>query len=62
MRSQWSEELQVQGVPAVRVHATHLNVVEEPEAIQVISRAVREPAPRWDRQQVLVAKHAILKD
>jgi hypothetical protein len=61
-RSQWSEDLQQQGVPAVRLKVSHLAAVEKPESISVIARAVREPAPRWDKNRVVVARHDILKD
>jgi pimeloyl-ACP methyl ester carboxylesterase len=61
-RSQWSEDLQQQGIPAVRVRASHLNVVEKPESITAVARAVREPAPRWDRQRVQAGRHDILKN
>ncbi len=61
-RSQWSDDLQDQGVPAVRLHVSHAAVVEKPECIGAIARAVREPAPRWDRNRVQVERHAILKD
>jgi pimeloyl-ACP methyl ester carboxylesterase len=61
-RSQWSEDLQNQGIPAVRVRASHLAVVEKPESITAVARAAREPAPRWDRQRVQVGRHDILKN
>jgi pimeloyl-ACP methyl ester carboxylesterase len=61
-RSQWSDDLQNQGVPAVRLHVSHSAVVEMPESIGAIARAVREPAPRWDRNRVQLERVAILKE
>ena len=61
-RSQWSDDLQDQGIPAVRLRASHLAVVQKPESIITIAHAVREPAPRWDRSRVQLERHGILKD
>jgi pimeloyl-ACP methyl ester carboxylesterase len=60
-KSQWSDDLQSQGIPAVRVRVSHLAAVEQAESILAIARAVREPAPRWDRQQVQLVGHEMLK-
>jgi len=61
-RSQWSDDLQEQGIPAIRLKVCHLDIVQKPESIAVVARAVREPAPRWDRQRVLQERHDILRD
>jgi len=60
-KSQWSDDLQSQGIPAVRLHVSHLAAVQKPESIVAIARAVREPAPRWNTERVQLARHEILK-
>ncbi len=61
-KSQWSQDLQDQGIPAVRLRVSHLAVVQKPESILTVVRAVREPAPRWERNRVQSERHEILKD
>ncbi|HZT82653.1 MAG TPA: hypothetical protein VFA26_20660, partial [Gemmataceae bacterium] len=51
-RSQWPEDLQRQGVPAVLLHTEHLRAVRTAEGAKVIALLVREELPRWDAQQV----------
>jgi pimeloyl-ACP methyl ester carboxylesterase len=59
-KSQWSDDLQSQGIPALRLHVCHLAAVQKPESILAIAGAVREPARRWDPQRVQLARHEIL--
>lgn len=51
-RSQWPEDLQAQGIPAVPLSAEHWNALSETRGVQLIARLVRENQPRWDAVQV----------
>jgi hypothetical protein len=55
-RSQWPEELQAQGVPAVLVETEHWRAVNAERTAQVLARLVRESHPRWDAAQVAAAR------
>jgi pimeloyl-ACP methyl ester carboxylesterase len=59
-RSQWTEELQRQGVPAVRVGETHWHVLHGKKGVELIGSLVREPQPRWDAARVAAARRDIL--
>jgi pimeloyl-ACP methyl ester carboxylesterase len=50
-RSQWPEDLQHQGVPAVPLSAEHWTALRNRGA-EVIAHLVRERQPRWDAAQV----------
>jgi pimeloyl-ACP methyl ester carboxylesterase len=58
--SQWTTDLQAQGVPAVRVAATHLTVMKSSEAIDRIVEFVRAPQPRWSAGAVAVGRKVVL--
>src|SRR5947209_4073262 len=51
-RSQWPEDLQAQGVPAVALGTEHWLALRNERAAMVIARLVRERQPRWDAAQV----------
>lgn len=51
-RSQWPEDLQAQGVPAVSLSTEHWQALRNERAALVIARLVRERQPRWDAAQV----------
>ncbi len=51
-RSQWSEDLQIQGVPAVPLSAEHWTALRNERGLEVIARLVRERQPRWDAARV----------
>jgi pimeloyl-ACP methyl ester carboxylesterase len=51
-RSQWTEDLQEQGIPAVTLHTEHLAAVRSTEGARLIADLVREPQPRWDSARV----------
>lgn len=51
-RSQWTEELQRQGVPAVAAGVTHWTVLHGKKGVELIASLVREPQPRWDAARV----------
>jgi pimeloyl-ACP methyl ester carboxylesterase len=51
-RSQWPEDLQKQGIPAVTVSTDHHLAVSGERGAQVIARLVREDLTRWGPVQV----------
>ncbi len=51
-RSQWSEDLQKQGVPVFPVSTTHWHVMASGKAIERMAELVREPQPRWEAKKV----------
>ncbi len=59
-RCQWPEDLQAQGVPALPLHATHWMAVRSAKGAELLARLVREPQPRWDAEQVRVARKRML--
>ena len=50
--SQWPEELQAQGIPAVVVPAGHKEAVRSETAVSVITQLARRPILRWRPEQV----------
>jgi hypothetical protein len=50
--SQWSKDLQDQGIPAVALHTTHFTVMHSKAQAQKIAEVVRENTPRWNEIQV----------
>jgi hypothetical protein len=60
-RSQWSPDLQAQGIPAVTVAKDHLSMVRSAAGVAMIAELVRTPQPRWSPAQVAEARKAILK-
>ena len=51
-RSQWPDDLQAQGVPAVALSTEHWQALRNERAALVIARLMRERQPRWDAEQV----------
>jgi pimeloyl-ACP methyl ester carboxylesterase len=60
LRSQWSPDLQAQGVPAVTVAVDHLSMVRSSAGADAVAAAVRAPQPRWSQSRVAQARRAIL--
>ena len=60
--SQWPEDLQKQGIPAVKVTGDHRAVVRDAMIAEVLAGLVRENQPRWDAEQIDKAKKTILGD
>ncbi len=58
--SQWSEDLQKQGIPAYLLRATHRDAVRSARAAELIARLVREAQPRWKADQVTQARKKLL--
>jgi pimeloyl-ACP methyl ester carboxylesterase len=59
-RSQWTEDLQKQGVPAYLMHCTHWDAVRSARAAEFLARLVRTPQPRWDAAQVAQVRKRML--
>jgi pimeloyl-ACP methyl ester carboxylesterase len=55
-RSQWTEDLQKQGVPAYPFTATHWDAMRAPRSAEFLARFVREPQPRWGSVQVATTR------
>ena len=58
--SQWSEDLQKQGIPAHLLRATHWEAVRGARGVELIGRLVREPQPRWKDEQISKARKLLL--
>ena len=58
--SQWTEDLQRQGIPAYRVATTHWQIVRTKSGASLVADLIRTPQPRWDAARVAAARHAIL--
>jgi pimeloyl-ACP methyl ester carboxylesterase len=54
--SQWSEDLQKQGIPAHVLKTAHWNAVKTKEGAEFVAKLVREAQPRWKAEQVSEAK------
>jgi hypothetical protein len=50
--SQWPDDLQAQGIPAVALGAEHWDAVRNERSVQIIARLVRDRQPRWDQARV----------
>jgi pimeloyl-ACP methyl ester carboxylesterase len=59
-RSQWTPDLQAQGVPAVTVATDHLSMVRSAGGAAKIAELVHSPQPRWGPAKVEAARKAIL--
>ena len=59
-RSQWSRDLQDQGIPAVRLATTHLTVLRAPKTVQKIVDLLREDHPRWPAAKVQALRKSIV--
>jgi hypothetical protein len=59
-RSQWSEDLQAQGVPAVGWAVDHLSVVRSPQHAERLADLVRLPQRRWTQAEVAAGRKAVL--
>jgi pimeloyl-ACP methyl ester carboxylesterase len=51
-RSQYPPDLQKQGIPAYPFHSTHWMVLRSKKGVELVTRLVCEPQPRWDAKQV----------
>lgn len=60
LSSQWSEDLQKQGVPAHVFKVAHWDAVKTVDGARFIGRVVRRPQPRWSDDEVNAAKRKLL--
>jgi pimeloyl-ACP methyl ester carboxylesterase len=58
--SQWTRDLQEQGVPAVLLHTWHVAAMRSKAVTAKLAELVREPQPRWTAAQVETAQPKIL--
>jgi pimeloyl-ACP methyl ester carboxylesterase len=58
--SQWSEDLQKQGIPAYLLRSAHWESVKTVRAAELIGRLVREAQPRWKEEEVAEARKKLL--
>lgn len=59
---QWPDDLQAQGIPAVRFGAGHVAAVRSTKAAELLAELVRAPQPRWTAEQVRQARFQVLKE
>lgn len=62
LQSQWSDDLQRQGVPAYSVPTNHWQVMRTPRGAELIADLVRQPLPRWDGMEVSRVRQQILRE
>ncbi len=58
--SQWSEDLQAQGIPAVHLNTTHPTAVRSARVAEVLAQLVREKQPRWENDKIASMRKTIL--
>jgi len=61
-RSQYTPDLQRQGIPAYPFNSTHWLVLRSQKGTELVARLVREPQPRWDARQVEAVRRKLLGD
>jgi pimeloyl-ACP methyl ester carboxylesterase len=59
-KSQWSLDLQAQGIPAHGFRTTHWDAVRTARGAEFISRIVKEPQKRWDERTVREVRKKLL--
>jgi pimeloyl-ACP methyl ester carboxylesterase len=57
--SQWTSELQQQGIPAIQLNTTHVTAMRSKAVAFELAALVKEPMPRWTAEQVGMVKKAI---
>lgn len=55
-RSQWSEDLQAQGIPVHQIHTDHLRAARGKPGVTLITELVQESQPRWSASDVSAAR------
>jgi hypothetical protein len=58
--SQWPDDLQEQGIPAVVLHVTHHEVVRDRNAVAKVAELVLQDQPRWNATKVAAARRLVL--
>ncbi len=57
--AQWPEDLQRQGIPAVKLDVTHATAMRGPKAVEAIGKLVVRDVKRWQREQVRAARQSL---
>jgi pimeloyl-ACP methyl ester carboxylesterase len=57
---QWTDDLQDQGIPAVKLSVTHREAVRSPQGARALADLVRHDQPRWPADRVRAARKGIL--
>jgi hypothetical protein len=60
VKSQWTDDLQNQGIPAYLLRESHRHAVRAPAGVDLITRLVTTPQPRWDEDKVKMERKHIL--
>jgi len=58
--SQWPEDLQFQGIPAIRINANHYMMVRSQKTAERIAELARQSQPRWTDEERLTRKKLVL--
>jgi pimeloyl-ACP methyl ester carboxylesterase len=61
-RSQYPPDLRKQGIPVYPFNSTHFLVLRTHKGVDLVTRLVREPQPRWDARRVAAACRRIPGD
>ncbi|HEY7154480.1 MAG TPA: alpha/beta hydrolase [Gemmataceae bacterium] len=61
-RSQYPPDLQRQGIPAYPFNSTHWMVLRSQKGVELVTRLVRQPQPRWDAKHVEAVRHRLHED
>ncbi|MFQ3591872.1 MAG: alpha/beta fold hydrolase [Gemmataceae bacterium] len=59
-RSQWTEDLQRQGVPAFALPLGHRETITTPKGIELLGQLVTGPLPRWDAAKIKATREHLL--
>ncbi|HZU38388.1 MAG TPA: alpha/beta fold hydrolase [Gemmataceae bacterium] len=54
--SQWPDDLQAQGIPAVALRTTHFTVMRNKSEAERLAELVRQPQPRWSPAKVAAVR------
>lgn len=58
-RSQWTEDLQRQGVPAFGINASHWTVLRGKKGVELVANLVRESQHRWEPATIEAARRQL---
>lgn len=61
-RSQWPEDLQRMGVPAVLSNVNHFEAMQNPETVTAITELARERLTRWSPEEVEKARKILFSE
>ena len=61
-RSQWTPDLQQQGIPAISLPTDHMSVVRSAAGAEKIASLVATPQPRWSQAKVARVRQTLLEE